>query len=79
MKNEYPKALYGVKGFDDLNDVVTVKDLEEEIIARDGGYTPLTEPRVEVSEAPAPEVPAPEVSEAPEAPEVSEAPKKAKK
>ena len=38
---EYPKALYGAKGWNDLDDMVTVRDADEEKAARANGYTPL--------------------------------------
>ncbi len=47
MRAEYPKALYGPKGWGDLNDCVTVKDAEGEKIARAGGYGDLGEETVE--------------------------------
>lgn len=40
---EYPKALYGPRGWDDLDDCMTVHDEVEEIEARDAGYKTLPE------------------------------------
>lgn len=41
----YPLALYGPKGWDDLNDMVTVRSTDEEHEARGRGYSTLAEPR----------------------------------
>lgn len=43
---EYPKALY-LRGWDDLNASVTVRDRAEEDAARAQGYRMLTDPPVE--------------------------------
>jgi hypothetical protein len=42
---EYPKALYGPKGWDDLADCWRVHNAEEEADARADGYKTLAEPR----------------------------------
>lgn len=39
--NEYPKMLYGPKGWSDLNDCQMVQDATEEKAARKKGYTDL--------------------------------------
>ncbi|MDE2439564.1 MAG: hypothetical protein KGP14_00965 [Betaproteobacteria bacterium] len=41
MKNEYPKMLYGPKGWDDLSDSRLVADADEEEKARSEGYDDL--------------------------------------
>lgn len=42
---EYPKALY-LRGWEDLDAVVTVYDAEQEAQAREDGYRTLVEPPV---------------------------------
>ena len=45
MHVEYPKALY-LRGWDDLDAMVTVHDAAQEAEAREDGYRSLTEPVV---------------------------------
>ncbi len=45
--HEYPKALY-LRGWDDLDAMVTVYDAAQEAEAREDGYRSLVEPPVEV-------------------------------
>lgn len=45
--NEYPKMLYGPKGWEDLSDMVTVLDADEEYKARADGYRMLNEPETD--------------------------------
>jgi hypothetical protein len=40
-RNEYPKMLYGPKGWADLNDCQMVQDADEEKRARKKGYADL--------------------------------------
>ncbi len=45
MHVEYPKALY-LRGWDDLDAMITVYDAEQEAEAREDGYRSLAEPLV---------------------------------